>query len=77
MAITDNPELNRRLNGESAGDGTESPRYCRFCGKPMVYHQKTRDGRTNPFMEHQWKARICPDCWQERAGGSGGRVRRI
>lgn len=50
------------FNRNHDGFGGDKPRYCRKCGKPIVWTNTDSKGRPNTTMKLQWEYRVCEDC---------------
>ena len=66
LSIKDNPRLDNLINGSHSNNNDgfdgDTPRYCRKCGKPIIWHQKDKDGQPNPHIQYEWDNKICHNC---------------
>mgnify|MGYP006299469205 FL=1 len=66
LSIKDNPKLNQLINGNRNGKGGfNKPKYCRRCGKNIIYTTKNKNGNLNQTMEWEWNHRVCHECFQK------------
>lgn len=61
----------------SDGFGGDKVRYCRKCGKPLVYSKLDEKGRENPFYEQEWEEKICHSCNMKERNKGGGKYKKI
>ncbi|MFW6015863.1 MAG: hypothetical protein ACOCRK_05455 [bacterium] len=53
--------------------GGNKLRYCRKCGKPLVYCKYDEKGKENPFYKDEWESRICHNCHLKLRNKGGGK----
>lgn len=57
-------------NSDDLGGG--KLRYCRKCGKPLIYSKLDDKGKENPFYKYEWENKICHDCHLKLKNQGGG-----
>ena len=67
MPITDDPNLNSIINSNKGKD-ISKPRYCKHCGKQLIYSNTNKDGKEDRTLEKRWKEKICLDCFGNNDG---------
>lgn len=76
MAITNNPDLNMKLN-KNSGDNISKPRYCKHCGKQIIYSTTNKDGSVDTTLDYRWKNMICDECIGRDTDNSNQKYKRF
>lgn len=63
--IQNNPEANKEINEKGKIDRNYggSTKYCKFCGKQLVFVKSDNNGNINPNRKKEWEASVCHKCW--------------
>ena len=64
--IQDNPEANREINKKNREvdkDYGGHTKYCKFCGKQLVFVKTDNQGNVNPNRKKEWEVSVCHQCW--------------